>query len=97
MFIIGIDPHRGSHAAVVIDCSETILATLELRADRHHRQRLLECAAGFTPLAWAVEGATGTGSLLAKQLVAVGERVIDVPPEVGRPGARVGQREVRQA
>ena len=78
MFIIGIDPHRGSHAAVVIDRSEAIQATLELRADRYQRQRLLDWASGFTPRAWAVEGATGTGSLLAQQLVAVGERVIDV-------------------
>jgi len=82
MFIIGIDPHRGSHAAVVIDRSEAVLATLELRADRHQRQRLLDWAAGFTPRAWAVEGATGTGSLLAQQLVAAGERVIDVPPKL---------------
>lgn len=82
MFIIGIDPHRGSHAAVVIDRSEIIQATLELRADRHQRQRLLDWASGFRPRAWAVEGATGTGSLLAQQLVAVGERVIDVPPKL---------------
>ncbi len=82
MFIIGIDPHRGSHAAVVIDRSETVQATLELRADRHQRQRLLDWASAFTPRAWAVEGATGTGSLLAQQLVAVGERVIDVPPKL---------------
>ena len=38
MFIIGIDPHRGSHAAVVIDRDEAIQATLELRADRHQRK-----------------------------------------------------------
>ena len=82
MFIIGIDPHRGSHAAVVVDRTETIQATLELRADRHQRQRLLDWASGFTPRAWAVEGATGTGSLLAQQLVAAGERVIDVPPKL---------------
>ena len=42
----------------------------------------MDWASGFTPRAWAVEGATGTGSLLAQQLVAVGERVIDVPPKL---------------
>ena len=82
MFIIGIDPHRGSHAAVVIDREERIQATLELPANRHQRQRLLDWAIGYTPRAWAIEGATGTGSLLAQQLVAVGERVIDVPPKL---------------
>jgi transposase len=31
---------------------------------------------------WAVEGAGGLGHLLAQQLVAVGERVLDVPPKL---------------
>ena len=60
MFVIGIDPHRGSHAAVVIDRSETVLAVLELAADRRQRQRLLDWSVEFTPRLWAVEGATGT-------------------------------------
>jgi transposase len=34
------------------------------------------------PRTWAVEGATGTGALLAQQLVAAGERVVDVPPKL---------------
>jgi transposase len=34
----------------------------------------------FMPRVWAVEGATGVGLLLAQQLVAVGETVMDVPP-----------------
>jgi transposase len=37
-------------------------------------------AAGFEPRCWAIEGATGTGALLAQQLVAAGETVLDVPP-----------------
>ena len=64
MFIIGIDPHRGSHAAVVIDRDEAIQATLELCADRHQRQRLLDWASGFTPRVWAVEGESGRGRCL---------------------------------
>jgi transposase len=31
---------------------------------------------------WAVEGAGGVGHLLAQQLVAAGERVLDVPPKL---------------
>ena len=31
---------------------------------------------------WAIEGATGTGALLAQQLVAAGEDVLDVPPKL---------------
>ena len=59
MFIIGIDPHRGSHAAVVIDRDETIQTTLELPANRHQRQRLLNWASGYTPRAWAIASSLG--------------------------------------
>jgi transposase len=80
MFVIGIDPHRGSHTAAVLDGSEEMLGELRMVADRRQRQRLLEWAAPFMPRVWAVEGATGTGALLAQQLVAAGEEVLDVPP-----------------
>jgi transposase len=80
MFVIGIDPHRGSHTAAVLDGTEELLAEYRVVADRRQRQRLLEWAAPFTPRIWAVEGATGTGALLAQQLVAAGEQVLDVPP-----------------
>lgn len=82
MFVIGIDPHRGSHAAAALDEQEQVRAVLHLRADRQQRQRLLSWADGFVPRVWAVEGATGTGALLAQQLVAVGETVLDVPPKL---------------
>jgi transposase len=82
MYVIGIDPHRGSHAAAVLDGDERVRAVLHLPADRQQRQRLLSWANGFTPRLWAVEGATGTGALLAQQLVAAGEQVVDVPPKL---------------
>jgi transposase len=80
MFIIGIDPHKGSHTAAVIDGEEQIIAEFSVRADRHQRERLLGWAAEFEPRLWAVEGATGVGALLAQQLVGAGEQVVDVPP-----------------
>ena len=82
MFVIGIDPHRGSHAAAVLDGEERVQAVLHLPADRQQRQRLLSWANEFMPRLWAVEGATGTGALLAQQLVAAGEPVVDVPPKL---------------
>jgi transposase len=82
MFVIGIDPHRGSHAAAVLDGDERVLAELRLTADHQQRQRLLDWAGVFTPRLWAVEGATGTGALLAQQLVTAGEPVVDVPPKL---------------
>ena len=80
MFIIGIDPHKASHTAAVIDGNEQLLDELSVRADRRQRDRLLRWAAAFEPRVWAVEGASGVGALLAQQLVGAGETVLDVPP-----------------
>jgi len=80
VFIIGIDPHKGSHTAVAIDGDERLVGELLVCADRRQRERLLGWAAEFEPRVWAVEGATGTGALLAQQLVSAGETVLDVPP-----------------
>jgi transposase len=79
VFIIGIDPHKGSHTAAVIDRDEQLVGELSVTADRRQRERLLTWAAPFAPRVWAVEGATGHGALLAQQLVAWGETVVDVP------------------
>jgi transposase len=79
VFVIGIDPHKGSHTAAVIDRDEQLVGELSVIADRRQRARLLAWAAPFEPRVWAVEGATGHGALLAQQLVASGETVVDVP------------------
>ena len=79
MFIIGIDPHRGSHTATVLDDTDEVVAELRVAANRQQRSRLLEWAAPFQPRTWAIEGASGTGALLAQQLVTAGELVLDVP------------------
>ena len=79
--IIGVDPHKATHTAVAIDSDERPLARLDVVAERSQTQRLLAWAA---PLGkdrrWAVESADGLGKLLAQQLVAAGEDVVDVPP-----------------
>jgi transposase len=80
VFTIGIDPHKATHTASVLDGSETVVAELRFAADVHQRDRLLSFAARFAPRTWAIEQATGLGALLAQQLVAVGETVLDVPP-----------------
>jgi hypothetical protein len=43
----------------------------------------VEWAAAWPDRAWAVEGAGGLGHLLAQQLVAAGERVLDIQPKLG--------------
>ena len=82
MFMIGIDPHKGSHTATAVDAREVVVGELRVEADRHQRARLLEWAQAFEPRTWAIEGATGMGALLAQQLVGVGEHVVDVPPKL---------------
>jgi transposase len=82
VFTIGIDPHKGSHTAAVLDCREQLVGELRVRADRSQRDRLLAFAARFEPRVWALEGATGTGALLAQQLAGAGETVLDVPPKL---------------
>jgi transposase len=80
VFVIGIDPHKGSHSAVVLDQDEQLVGELRVRAGRRQREELVVFASRFEPRCWAIEGATGTGALLAQQLVAAGETVLDVPP-----------------
>ena len=80
VFTIGIDPHKATHTAAVLDGSESVVAELRFAADDHQRDHLLLFAARFAPRTWAIEQASGLGALLAQQLVAVGETVLDVPP-----------------
>ena len=79
MFVIGVDPHKGSHTAAVLSTTEEVMAEALVDADTKQLDRLLEWAEPFSPRRWAIEGAGGTGALLARQLVAVGEEVVDVP------------------
>ena len=79
MVLIGVDPHKGSHTAVVVDRDEHEMARLTVRADRRQLQRLLSFAEPFGDRTWAIESAGGLGFLLAQQLVNAGEDVVDVP------------------
>jgi transposase len=81
--MIGVDPHKGSHTAVAIGAAEEPLGELRVRASAAQADRLVAWAAGWPERIWAVEGARGLGSLLAQQLVAAGERVLDVQPKLG--------------
>jgi len=77
--MIGVDPHKRSHTAVAIDGDDVELAAIEVRASARQVDELVGWAAGFADRTWAVEGAGSVGYLLAQQLVAAGERVLDVP------------------
>ena len=94
--IIGIDPHKLLHAACVIDHAEVELAELQVRAGPRQLSELLAWAAPFECRTWAIESAGGLGYLLAQQLVARGEHVVDVPATLSVADAVVGLGPVEQ-
>jgi transposase len=77
--MIGVDPHKGSHTATMIDRQERELRRITVRSGRRQLEELLAWADGVRPRSWAVESASGMGYLLAQQLVGAGETVLDVP------------------
>jgi transposase len=80
LVLIGVDPHKGSHTAVAIDQNESSLGELKVRSSKKQCDLLLDWASRFEQRRWAIESASGLGYLLAQQLVAAGEDVVDVPP-----------------
>jgi transposase len=80
--MIGIDPHKGSHTAVAVTAAEETLGKIRIRACPAQAEQLVAWAAGWPERTWAVEGAPGLGRLLGQQLVAAGERVLDVQPKL---------------
>src|SRR5438034_5785862 len=80
--MIGVDPHKGSHTAVAIGADEVPVGLVRVRACAAQAERLLTWAKSWPERIWAVEGAAGLGHLLAQQLAAAGERVLDVQPKL---------------
>jgi transposase len=77
--MIGIDPHKASHTAVAIGGDEDQIASVKVRATSRQVEQLLCWADPFEKRTWAIESVGGMGYLLAQQLVARGEDVVDVP------------------
>ena len=80
--MIGVDPHKASHTAAAIGRAEEPLGDIQVRAAASQAEQLLAWAAAWPDRAWAVEGASGLGHMLAQQLVTAGELVLDVQPKV---------------
>jgi transposase len=80
--IIGIDPHKASHTAAALDDRHQLLDCLRVPANAGAVRRLLRWARHWPERRWAIEGAHGLGRLLAQQLLAAGEQVVDVPAKL---------------
>ena len=77
--IIGVDPHKASHTAVAMSRNEEELGRKTVRSGCAQAEQLIAWTAPFAARTWAIESAAGLGYLLAQQLVAAGEEVLDVP------------------
>jgi hypothetical protein len=80
--LIGVDPHKHSHTAAAVDQRGELLAQQRFPASREGHRALRRFAKRWPQRRWAIEGAAGVGRVLAQQLVANGEQVIDVPAKL---------------
>jgi transposase len=79
---IGVDPHKSSHTAAVLDSHQQVLAHLRVPSTRAGYRALRRWAARWSDRRWAIENATGLGRTLAQWLLRDAEAVVDVPPKL---------------
>jgi transposase len=80
--MIGVDPHKTSHTAAVLDEHGRLLDRQRVPATLDGHQQLRQWAGRWPQRCWAVEGAHGIGRALAQRLVGHGEQVLDVPAKL---------------
>lgn len=80
MMLIGIDPHKSTHTATVIEPGNNReVASIRIEASLGEYRRMLAWARRWPQRRWAVENAEGLGRHLTSWLLARGEDVVDVP------------------
>ena len=80
--VIGVDPHKRSNTALVLDPNEKVLARQRFANDRHGHRELKRFARAWRDQTWAIEGARGVGLGLAQRLATEGETVLNVPAKL---------------
>ena len=80
--LIGVDPHKATNVVAAIDEQGELVGQQTFPATRKGMRTLQRWAKRFRERRWAVEGAGGIGRPLAQQLLAAGERVVNVPPKL---------------
>jgi transposase len=80
--IIGVDPHKASCTAAVLDERGELIDQQRFASTRTGAGALRRWAKRWPQRRWAVEGASGLGRRLAQQLVGEGEPVLDVPAKL---------------
>jgi transposase len=90
-FVVGVDTHRDTHDAAVVDTNGGIRAQAHAAADGSGYRQLLRFARIHAPgrRLWAVEGTGSYGAGLTEELAAQGERVVEID-RPARPARRNG-------
>jgi transposase len=96
MITIGIDPHKSSLTAVVLDPSGHILEQIRLPVNNNLGGRLLDWARSWPQRQWAVEGATGLGRGVAQLLASADQYVLDVPAKLAARARLLGSGSARK-
>src|SRR5437879_11931144 len=74
--VVGVDTHKDSHSAAMVDPMGALLAATDVGANRKGYRRLLEWARCQAPQrTWVVEGTGSYGAGLARFLAAQGNSV----------------------
>lgn len=89
--VIGVDTHRDSHTAAVLDTSGGVVADLTVPADAFGYKRVLAFGRAHAPRrrSWAIEGTGSFGSGLTTFLLEQGEWVVEID-RPARPARRNG-------
>ena len=83
MMVIGIDAHKRTHTAVIVDENGRQLSTKTVGTTTQDHVQLVKWAAGFNDEAlWAIEDCRHLARRLKRDLIAAGESVVRVPPKL---------------
>ncbi|MGH3370691.1 MAG: transposase [Nocardioidaceae bacterium] len=79
--VVGVDPHKRTLTATVLDCRGGVVATAAFRVSGDGHRALEAWAVEFGPVdRWGIEGASGLGRHTAMYLIGAGHDVRDVCP-----------------
>lgn len=90
-FVVGVDTHKKSHTASVVDPTGAQIAQLVIAADASGYRRVLHFGCKHAPgrRVWAIEGSGSFGSGLSTYLLQQGEWIVEVA-RPARPARRNG-------
>jgi len=90
-FVVGVDTHKKSHTASVVEPTGAQIAQVSVTADASGYRRVLKFGCTHAPgrRVWAIEGSGSYGSGLSTYLLEQGEWIVEVDRPV-RPARRNG-------